>query len=111
MTSRECAGLRVVENTLKDDWDRSAYGGMGPAVFAGVLGHVKIEILANCNLGERPRLLIAEGLAIDAAMETLPRRINIESWKLREDGRYIIATEETSVDVDPDYHLSVRSLL
>lgn len=105
MGERECAGLKVVRNTLAED--RSYDQSWGPSQFEGVSGQLEIEILPVCLLREELMFEIAELMAEEAANDTLPRHVEVEAWKVERKGNLIIVRDNGSCEVDPDLHLRV----
>jgi len=99
--ANECAGLKVVKNTLRPDWDRGD-GPFSTAELAGVRGSVEVEVLPKCILREELVLEIAEIMAADEAYNTLDRCIEIQSWKVVRNGNRVTVTAQSFVNTDPD---------
>ena len=93
MEVRERMGLRVVEVTLRSDWDAQG-------VLADVRGAVWIDVTPRCIL--RPELIleIAELIAAEVAHETLESNIQVETWKVEQHGTRLEVTAQQFTDTD-----------
>jgi hypothetical protein len=88
---RERMGLRVVEVTLRSDWDAQG-------ILADVRGAVWIDKLECCVL--QPDLIeeIVELLAAEVAHETLEQHIQINSWRVERSGDRFEVTAQSFTD-------------
>ena len=93
--AKERMGLRLVENTLRSDWDTTT------GELADVQGAVRIDVLPGCVL--QPDIIeeIAELLANEACHDfILESNVQIDSWKITRTGDSIEVAPATFSDTD-----------
>jgi len=87
-------GLRVVQSTLKPDWDKRTWE------LANIRGSVQIDITPACIL--QPDLIfeISELIAAEIAHDTLAENIRIDGWKVVRTGDRLEVTAQSFTDED-----------
>lgn len=101
MTKTQCAGLRVLHNTLEPNreteirsiQDRGPYGQIEDWD-----GSITVEITPQCFMGEDACRIVAEALAQDE----MPRSVFVREWKFSRVGTIIqlIPAKWEELDVD-----------